>query len=509
MNPEFTGTVNAFNAFENNGGLNTTASPLAVKDFESTDLQNVELDIWGSIKKRKGYLNLNETEVNSGAPGLGIHYYENSSGTDYLVGVFGDKIYKMDDLDGTFDDITGAFTLTDAANNRCQFMTYNDTLFGTNNTDLPFKWTGTGDIAAMDVPTDLTKAKCIGAWTEYCFLGNVIVDGTLYSSRVYWSAAGDPTSWDSADWVQVNKNDGQDITAIMPLGDKLVIFKERAIYVAMFTGDTDIPFIIAKSPSHVGCIARDSVQLVNNGLIFLSYDGFYYFDGSNSLKISNNINKTLREDVNTARFSQACSTLLMEKNQYICFMTTGAGSTNDVSFVWDFYTKAWMKNTGAAANVITTIHVDNSERPYFLDYDGFCYKMNIGNNDYPLSVETAIDAYYKTKWFSFGDLMNQKGIPTVMMFVKFDTADLRIGYAFDFEEINQYIVTLPLTNSSADVYDTAVYDTATYSNSGGFSSRIDLTGRGRVFRLSFENNSIDETFTINGFGISAYLETAQ
>ena len=50
MNPQFTGGWNSFNAFENNGGLNTSASPLAVKDFESTDLQNVELDIWGAIK---------------------------------------------------------------------------------------------------------------------------------------------------------------------------------------------------------------------------------------------------------------------------------------------------------------------------------------------------------------------------------------------------------------------------------------------------------------------------
>jgi hypothetical protein len=507
MNNQFTGSWNSFNAFENNGGLNTSASPLAVKDFESTDLQNVELDIWGSITKRAGYLNLNSAEVNSGASGNGVFFYENSSGTDYLVSIFGDKLYKMDSLDGTFDAITGAITLTASQDNQAQFKTYNNILFGVNYSDAPFKWTGSGNAAAMGVPTNLTQAKCIENWTEYMFLANVTVGGVYYGSRMYWSGAGTPDTFDAADWVNINANDGTDIIAIKALGDKLVIFKERSIHVGIFTGDTDIPFVFAKTPSHVGCIARDSVQEVNNGLIFLSYDGFYYFDGSNSLKISNNISYTLRNDCAKSRFPKAVSTLLMEKNQYLCFVTDSGDSTNQTGFIWDFYTKAWMKYVGASVNAITRIHTSYEERPYFLDYSGFCYRMNTGTNDYPLGVLTAIDAYYKTKWFSFADLMNQKGIPHVMMYLAYNNASLTVGYSFDFEDANQYSVSLPL-NSSSSAYGSAVYGTATYAGAGGFTKRIDLTGRGRVFRLSFENSAPSETFKINGFGISAYLETA-
>jgi hypothetical protein len=197
----------------------------------------------------------------------------------------------------------------------------------------------------------------------------------------------------------------------------------------------------------------------------------------------------------------------MEKNQYLCFVTDSGDSTNQTGFIWDFYTKAWMKYVGAEVNAITRIHTSYEERPYFLDYSGFCYRMNTGTNDYPLGVATAIDAYYKTKWFSFSDLMNQKGVPHVMMYLAFNNASLTVGYSFDFEDANQYSVSLPL-NSSSSAYGSGVYGTATYAGAGGFTRRIDLTGRGRVFRLTFENSAPSETFKINGFGISAYLETA-
>jgi len=507
MNNQFTGIYNTFNAFENNGGLNTSASPLAVKDFEATALQNVELDIWGAISKRNGYLNLNSSAVNSGTSGNGLFFYENSSGIDYLVGVFGDEFYKMDGLDGTFDAITGTLTFTADQDNQCQFRTYGDILYGTNGVNAPFKWTGSGNASAMTVPTGLTTAYCIESWTEYMFLANVTVSGTLYSSRLYWSAAGDPATWDSADWVNINKNDGTDIICVKSLGDKLVIFKERSIYIGIFTGDTDIPFTFAKTPSHVGCIARDSVQEVNNGLIFLSYDGFYYFDGSNSQKISNNLNYTLRTDVSKSRFSKAVSSLLMEKNQYICFLAASGGSTNTIGFTWDFYTKAWTKYIGASCNAIARVHTSNEERIYFSDYSGYCYQMNTGTDDYPLTVKTAINAYYRTKWFSFNDLMNTKGVPEVVIYPTYSNSTLTVGYSFDFEEANQYSQTISLASSSA-AYGSGVYGTATYAGSGGFSYRVDLTGRGRVFRLSFENAVESETFKINGFGISAYLESA-
>lgn len=44
-----------FNEIAFSGGLNTTAGPFAVSNSESTNLQNVDFNIFGSVLKRNGY----------------------------------------------------------------------------------------------------------------------------------------------------------------------------------------------------------------------------------------------------------------------------------------------------------------------------------------------------------------------------------------------------------------------------------------------------------------------
>ena len=45
------------------GGLNSTAGPFGLKDNESSDLQNIDFDQFGSILKRNGYSNLNSVST--------------------------------------------------------------------------------------------------------------------------------------------------------------------------------------------------------------------------------------------------------------------------------------------------------------------------------------------------------------------------------------------------------------------------------------------------------------
>jgi hypothetical protein len=85
---------------------------------------------------------------------------------------------------------------------------------------------------------------------------------------------------------------------------------------------------------------------------------------------------------------------------------------------------------------------------------------------------------------------------------------MRFGYAFDFDDVDQYFVNIPLSTGT-ETYDspTAVYDTSTYANTGGFPYRVDMAGRGRVLRLTFTNTAMGETFKISGFGITVMPET--
>lgn len=487
-----------------NGGLNSTAGPLGLEPNEFSSLLNIDFDKFGSFLKRNGYTALNTSAFNSSARWTGLYWFELASGTRYLVGTCGNKLAKMDSLDGTWDDITGALTIT--AGNLTSFTTFRDNLLGTNGVDVPFLWTGTGNGSAMTVPTGLTTAKSVEVFSSYTFLANVTVSATTYKSRVYWSALDSISSWDTADFNDVSRDDGQTITCIKTLADRLVIFKERSIYLAFFTGDADVPFRFVKSSSQVGCIAQFSVQEVDNGLVFLATDGIYYFDGNNSFKISDRINETI-QSYNEVQFSQCCSMYQHDKNRYWLAIPGPSSSTNDKVITWDSFNNALSIYDGMAPSAMTVIYNSGlEERPYWGDYSGFVYRSDTGSDDYPLNVQTAIDSYAYTRWIDFDDLCDQKGIPNIYIYYKLQSATLTLAYSYDFNEGDQYTLTF-MTNTSSSLYGSSLYGSGTYAGTGGAFKRQDLTGRGRTVRFKFANLTLSEGFRIDGFGTFAHLQT--
>src|SRR3990167_2044829 len=490
-----------------NGGLNSASGPLSVESNESSGLQNIDFNKFGSILKRNGYTALNTTAITNTPNSDGLWWFEYvSSGAyaSYLINVADGKLWKQDSLDGTWDDVTGSVTIT--ADNFCDFETFLNEVYITNNTDAPFKWTGTGNAAAMTVPSGLTKAKNVVQFNNYLFLGNVVVSSATYKSRFYWSNIKDSATWLATSFIDVAKDDGQQIVRMAVLGDRLVVFKERAIYNVFFTGNNDIPFIVSKSSSPVGCVAPFSVQEVENGLVFLASDGFYYYDGNNSYKISMKIQPTVT-GLNTTRFNQAVSVRQKGKNRYFCSVPGSGQTTNDTVIVWDWLLNAFSIYDGINAASMATVWVDAlDERIYFGDYSGFVYRMDSGADDYPLNVQTAIDAYYYTNWKHYDDIVSQKGVPNVVVYYQNSNSILTFAYSYDFESSDTYSQTFSLATGTA-VYGSAIWDTDIYAGAGGLQQRRDLDGRGRVVRFKFANSTIGETMQIDGIGSFAHLET--
>lgn len=471
---------------KHNGGLNSTSGPLGLEENESYDLANVDFDKFGSFGMRQGYAALNATAVGT-APINGIHWYMTSSAQKPVM-MSGTKAYRMDDLDGTWDDITGSVTITSGY--KFRYDTFLSTVLATNNYNPPIVWTGTGNFAAMTVPTGLTKVRFIIHFQNYCLLANVVVSGVAQPTRFYFSTIKTINTWDDADFYEVGKDDGEEITGFKPLADRIVVYKTNSIYCVYFTGDADIPFIIQKSNSAVGCIAPDSIQEVDNGHVFLSYDGIYYFDGANSYKISNKISTTL-QTYPAAYYPYAVSLYQKTKNRYWLSMATA--TTNDRVITWDSHNNAWSVYTGITASTMTTFLVSGvEERPYFGDYAGRVFRADYGTSDYPANVKTAINSYFWTNWKNYEDLCDQKGVPHVYIYHKDQAGTLNFSYAYDFDTTNVYA------------------DTFTTTSGNGFATKItrrDLTGRGRVVSFKFGMNTTDSAYQIDGIGTEVQLET--
>jgi len=571
-----------------NGGLNSTSGPLSVKNNESSDLSNIDFNKFGSILKRSGYSALNTTAITGSAASDGLWWYEYVSSGAYaslLLNVTNGKLYKNSGLTTTWTDATGTGTFT--AGNFCDFETWLNTAYVTNNTDIPSfmvtganaapipsfqsncytfqvsgittapavgdtytnsavtftiryvrvsgsagqqagqivatgsgspstsgtlaRATGSGDanitFSSFGKNINLSKCKFMVQYNNYLFAGNVVVDGVTYKSRVYWCNLKDDLTWLATSFIDISKDDGQQLMNGAVMGDRLVLFKERAVFNNFFTGDADVPFTIQKSNSNVGCAAPFSIQEVENGLIFLSYDGFYYYDGNNSYKLSFQIQNTLL-NYNTTRFSQARSMRQKNKNRYFCSLPSNGQTNNDVVVVWDWLLNAFsIYGSGIAAASMCSVYVSGAEeRIYFGDYSGFVYRMDTGVDDYPLNVQTAINSYYYTNWKNYDDIVNQKGIPNIVVYYQTNNAIITMVYSYDFESEDTYTQTFS-TATSTSVYGTAIYGKDTYAGIGGAQQRRDLDGRGRVIRIGFKNSTLSETFQIDGIGSFVHLET--
>lgn len=446
---------------------------------------------------------------NETAASDGLHWFEFvSSGSTVrkLVNMTGGGFYKMDDLDGTWDDATNAQTIT--AGNPYDFASFNNELYMCNGADTPLSWDGAGtsSLTTMTLPTGLTDSKYVELYENYLFLANVIVSAASKTTRIYFSNIDDATTWTDTDFIEVSKDDGQEITRIQVLGDSLIIFKERSIYSLKFTGDADIPFVLRKTNSEVGCIAPFSVQEVKNGVVFLSYDGFYFFDGNNSFKISEKIGATL-ESYNIQAFGGARSYVQLQKNRYMCALPSSGQTDNDRVLVWDFFLNAWSLYTGMTITAATTVYVAGiEERPYFADDAGYTYRADTGTHDSPEKVDTAIDAYYYTNWRPYQDLIHRKAVPHVTIYFQTSESVLTFSYTYDFQTGDQYSQVFSLSGGG-DMYGSAEYDSATYVQEGGKEVRRDLSGQGRVVRYKFSNSTLDENFQIDGLGQKVYADT--
>jgi len=159
-------------------------------------------------------------------------------------------------------------------------------------------------------------------------------------------------------------------------------------------------------------------------------------------------------------------------------------------------------------SAIETAFIDGKEeRLYFCDSSGYVYQMDTGRNDYPLGVETAIDAFYYTNWKPFSDIVALKSVPSVIIYHTIDNSTILFTYSYDFNEDDQYYEDIDTSGESGLVWDEGNWDDLAWDSIGGMLTVKNIDGRGRVMRFGFKNSTLNQTFRVDGIGVYARAET--
>lgn len=273
------------------GGLNLRADQFNLGDNESPALLNVDVDPRGGVTRRDASDTLNATALNGHISALhGHHETPAAGGADQILAAAlssGGSTTELWYSTGTnFTQIqSSAGNITLAGTTPPTFVTFNDATYVTNGAlfDTSYsavKWTGANNATRMTPDIDASDghfpdARFSATWGERVWAAYTLESGTTYANRIRFSKINDAENWTATDYIDIDIGEhGDRITALVADGDRLLIFKQQAIY-ALYGFDPDT-FQVTNITRTAGCRADSPVVSTNYGVFFwYAQDGLY------------------------------------------------------------------------------------------------------------------------------------------------------------------------------------------------------------------------------------------
>lgn len=165
-----------------------------------------------------------------------------------------------------------------------------------------------------------------------------------YAHRLYYSKLQQPDAVPLLNYIDVGYQNAA-ILRIVPLKDRLYVFKEDGIFVV--TGEA--PFRVDLLDATAKVIAPDSVQVVSNRIFALTTQGFIMVTESGVALISRPIDYDLNELVSLGNsdFKRATFGVGYEtEHQYLCWLPSSTtGTVADQAYVYNIFSNAWTRRT--------------------------------------------------------------------------------------------------------------------------------------------------------------------
>jgi len=367
---------------------------------------NVNFDRMGAVQGRKGMTAING-QVVAAKPCLGMHNaLFNTAAYNQLLVVFSDgtnnDVYKKDGASWTkvLED--------DTKDLKTRFITFLDRVIRLNGTQTAQAWDGNA-----------------GAWSQYSgtSAGDLNLDdidsykGTIMESfklrlymigdankpdRMYFSKIVDTNryiTWaPTKDWVDINPNDGDNLTGLKRFGLNLLIFKKNFLYRYKGIANMDPEPLIP-----VGTHSNESIVSTKSGVFFHHPSGIYLYNGGFPQEVSLPISPF----INGISYVNYPNIVSWSDSDHVYF------SVGDVTVGGVAFTNIVLRRT--LSSQVWTIYSMGSEIKKACSYNsGSIIERVVGDdNGYILQWDTGttdngspINYRLMTKWYELGSLSN-------------------------------------------------------------------------------------------------------
>jgi hypothetical protein len=265
-----------------NGGLNLMTPPSEIGDNELTVCNN----FWypkGVLTKRPGFFKVNTSDMSSSR--LAILGYNAQEGKFVYSAMGGAALWQSPSVTHPAA-VSGTVTQNARWIQHVKGIQY---IGFEGNMGIRRLITNVLDAAAI---TNSPGSR-VHAWHKNRLFTDVLGE----TGRIMWS---DPPglvisgalTWSAANTWDVGVEDKEEISAIVSLGDLLVIFKLTSTWVLYVQGDSPANWVLRKISNSVGCAPSNGAEpwhSHNGEIYFISKTGLYKTNGQSFVNLSENI----------------------------------------------------------------------------------------------------------------------------------------------------------------------------------------------------------------------------
>lgn len=410
------------------------------------------------------------------------------------------KFFK--DNNGTWEDKTGAVTITDSADNLWSFVRFQDRMIAVSFArDAAIEHDGgAGNASAV---SGMPAGKFTGVLANRLFSFNTAAQNKLG----YYSAINDRTTWDTTnDFLNFKDSeaDNEEISGVGPHLNSLIIGKASSLFRVYHTG-TFPPFEYYTISHNHGIESHYSIQNIPpvgqypERMIWMGKDNFYQLIGDDVNSISDDIKPFFSQEapfqINLSRLAYCSSGIIKEKNLYYCAFTSGSGSTNNYIFLLDYKNMQWMISD-FPANCFGKRVIDKREFLYSGTYDGF-----IGKHDPAVynNLGAAYTSQFYFPWVDFGDTQLEKQLKyLIALFDAVGEFDITFEYRTNLETDN---LTLDMSTGADLLGVDFVLGTSVLGGVELIERSGEINKRCKRVQLLLTHSTVDEYFRLLSMGL--------
>tara|TARA_R100000742_G_C4278860_1_gene102291 strand:+ start:200 stop:2779 length:2580 start_codon:yes stop_codon:yes gene_type:complete len=245
--------------------------------------------------------------------------------------------------------------------------------------------------------------KAATVCSRRAWIANVKKNGEVFDDRIYYSPVNRFATFPDSYYLDIGISDGDSFTALHSLGNRLLAFKQKKLYVINVSSTSDAGWYLEAEYDGMGCIFQNAVSKTPFGICWVNRNGVYIFDGSSAPK-----ELTAKLDDNLWQAGQELSSALLKpsiayepkyKQLYVLqdsAMTSNSGvDTEDKVFCYDFATQGWT----------TRACVGSADVSNFVEsFDGIYFFKHSDNKIHSVTNDQGAEIIgLKTKDLDFGN----------------------------------------------------------------------------------------------------------